>query len=140
MCQSPRAAPHDSSCRNTRRHPVTGAASARAAAALGGAGEAAAAAVCHLRQVGRLLPGPSWQACWGLGVGSGNSKDRPTRFCDRQPQLPSATSPPLPQPKLRRVFEDVFECTTASGNNQVLPVLCCGAGAVSGESGRTSDS
>lgn len=69
MCQSPRAAPHDSSCRNTRRHPVTAATSARAAAALGGTGEAAAAAVCHLRQVGRQLPRPSRHACWGLGKG-----------------------------------------------------------------------
>ncbi len=70
MCRSPRAVPHDAinkSPQQPRRHPVTAAAGARAVTAFG-SGEAAATAVCLLRQVG------SWQTVMLMVhvVGSGS--------------------------------------------------------------------
>lgn len=120
------------------KHAVTAAVRERAAAQLGGTDEGAAAAVCALRQVGGAAP--SLEACLGApwarkrgrkGVcachgGRGpTARWQPPFLAVPTPcapwEQPSTGSPaPLPlQPKLRQVFESVFDCSTASGNNQV---------------------
>lgn len=129
------------------KHAVTAAVRERAAAQLGGTGEASAAAVCALRQVCRAVPplrpcfrtprawdGRSggctvggWRGRVACRQGGGGRYPRLVPPAEHSPYLSHFPAASHLQPKLRQVFESVFDCSTASGNNQVRPAGGWGA-------------